>query len=90
MDAQVLAISTDFTPTLDHWKKELHADFPMLSDHNRKVSEQYGILIPQLGIANRVTFVVDTDGKIVSIQEGKEALDPTGAETACSRIKHKP
>jgi len=90
MDAQVLAISTDFTPTLDHWKKELHADFPMLSDHMRKVSEQYGILIPQLGIANRVTFVVDTDGKIVSIQEGKEALDPTGAETACSRIKHKP
>jgi peroxiredoxin Q/BCP len=90
MVAQVLAISTDFTPTLDHWKKELHADFPMLSDHNRKVSEQYGILIPQLGIANRVTFVVDTDGKIVSIQEGKEALDPTGAETACSRIKHKP
>jgi thioredoxin-dependent peroxiredoxin len=90
MDAQVLAISTDFTPTLDHWKKEIHADFPMLSDHMRKVSEQYGILIPQLGIANRVTFVVDTDGKIVSIQEGKEALDPTGAETACSRIKHKP
>jgi len=90
MDAQVLAISTDFTPTLDHWKKELHADFPMLSDHMRKVSEQYGILIPQLGIANRVTFVVDTEGKIVSIQEGKEALDPTGAETACSRIKHKP
>jgi peroxiredoxin len=90
MDVQVLAISTDFTPTLDHWKKELKADFPMLSDHSRKVSEQYGILIPQLGIANRVTFVVDTDGKIVSIQEGKEALDPTGAETACSRIKHKP
>ena len=90
MDAQVLAISTDFTPTLDHWKKELHADFPMLSDHMRKVSEQYGILIPQLGIANRATFVVDTDGKIVSIQEGKEALDPTGAETACSRIKKKP
>jgi hypothetical protein len=29
------------------------------------------------------------DGKIVEIQEGKEALDPTGAETACSRLKHK-
>jgi peroxiredoxin len=42
-----------------------------------------------MGIANRVTFVVDVDGKIVEIQEGKEALDPTGAETACSRLKHK-
>lgn len=89
MDAQVLAISTDFTPTLDHWKKELHAAYPILSDHMRKVSEEYGILIKELGIANRVTFVVDMDGKIVSIQEGKEALDPTGAETACSRIKKK-
>jgi len=89
MDAQVLAISTDFTPTLAHWKKEANFGFPMLSDHMRKVSEQYGVLIPQMGVANRVTFVVDTDGKIVDITEGKEALDPSGAETACSRIKHK-
>ena len=61
----------------------------MLSDHMRKVSEQYGVLIPQMGLANRATFVIDTDGKIVSIEEGREALDPTGAETACSRVKHK-
>ena len=65
MDVQVLAISTDFTPTLKHWKEnELKAEFPMLSDHMRKVSEQYGILIPQMGLANRATFVVDIDGKI--------------------------
>ena len=90
MDVQVLAISTDFTPTLKHWKEtELKAEFPMLSDHMRKVSEQYGILMPQMGIANRATFVVDIDGKIASIEEGSVALDPTGAETACSRLKHK-
>ncbi len=89
MDVQVLAISTDFGPTLAHWKKELNATFTMLSDHMRKVSEQYGVLIPQMGVANRVTFVVDTDGKIASIDEGSAALDPTGAETSCSRLKHK-
>ena len=89
MDVQVLAISTDFTATLGHWKKELNAEFPMLSDHMRKVSELYGVLIPAMGIANRTTFVVDTDGKIVNIDEGSAALDPTGAETACSRIKKK-
>jgi peroxiredoxin len=89
MDAQILAVSTDFTPTLAHWKKELNVAFPMLSDHMRKVSELYGVLIPQMGIANRVTFVIDTDGKIVNIDEGAAALDPTGAETACSRTKHK-
>ncbi len=89
MDAQVLAISTDFTPALAHWKKELNAAFPILSDHMRKVSEQYGVLIPTMGLANRATFVVDTDGKITSIEEGSSALDPAGAETACSRVAHK-
>jgi len=89
MDVRVLAISTDFTPTLAHWKKELNVSYTMLSDHMRKVSELYGILIPEMGIANRVTFVVDTDGKIANIDEGKAALDPTGAETTCSRLKHK-
>jgi peroxiredoxin len=89
MDVQVLAISTDFGPTLAHWKKELNVSYPMLSDHMRKVSELYGVLIPEMGIANRTTFIVDTDGKIVDIQEGKAALDPSGAETACSRLKHK-
>ena len=89
MDAQVLAISTDFTPTLAHWKKELNADYLMLSDHMRKVSEQYGVLITQVGMSARATFVVDTDGKIASIEEGGSALDPTGAETSCSRLVHK-
>jgi len=55
----------------------------------RKVAELYGVLIPQVGVANRATFVVDPEGKIVYIEEGSSAMDPTGAETACSRSKHK-
>jgi peroxiredoxin len=84
-----LAISTDFTPTLAHWKKELNVSYPVLSDHMRKVAESYGILITQLGVANRATFVVDKEGKIASIEEGSVAIDPTGADTACSRLAHK-
>ena len=61
----------------------------MLSDPMRKVSELYGVLIPQVGVANRTTFVVDPQGKIVYIEEGNTAIDPSGAETACSRSKHK-
>ena len=86
----MLAISTDFIATLSHWAKELPATFPLLSDHDRKLSETYGVLIPAMGIANRATFVIDTDGKIAEIQEGSAAIDPTGAETACSRLKKKP
>ena len=50
---------------------------------------KYGVLWPDRGYANRATFVVDKEGKIVHIEEGSGALDPTGAETACSRMAHK-
>jgi peroxiredoxin len=85
----VIAISTDFTPTLAHWKKELNAGYPILSDHMRKVSEQYGVLITQLGLSNRATFVIDKDGKIANIEEGNQAIDTAGADEACSRLAHK-
>lgn len=85
----MLAISTDFVATLSHWSKELGAEFPMVSDHDRKVSELYGVLNPAMGIANRTTFVVDMQGKIAMIQEGTDAVDPTKADEACSRLGHK-
>lgn len=85
----MLAISTDFVATLSHWSKELGAEFPLLSDHDRKVSEMYGVLNPTMGIANRTTFVIDMQGKIAMIQQGQEATDPTKADEACSRLNHK-
>jgi peroxiredoxin len=85
----VLAVSTDFMPTLVHWAKELNATYPLLSDHDGKVAELYGVLIPNMRLANRATFVIDPEGKIVEIVEGSAAIDPTGAETACSRVHKK-
>jgi peroxiredoxin len=59
----------------------------MLSDYKRVVMRQYGVLNEQSFLANRTTFVIDMDGKIISIEEGNSAIDPTGAVTACSRLK---
>ena len=85
---QVLAISTDNQPALNHWAEEhLKTTFPLLSDFMRKVSADYGILMPDRGIANRATFVVDADGKIQYIEEGSSAIDISGAAQACSRLK---
>jgi peroxiredoxin len=89
-DTQVLAISVDFIASLNHWSKELGADFPMLSDYKREVSKQYGVLGPSF-LANRTTFLIDMDGKIAYIEEGNSTIDPTGTVTACSRLKkHQP
>jgi peroxiredoxin (alkyl hydroperoxide reductase subunit C) len=90
MDVQVFGISTDSQFTLKHWSDEhLKLTYPLLSDHMRKVSESYGVLMPEAGMASRATFVIDVDGKIQEIEQGSSAIDPTGAMTACKRIRGK-
>lgn len=82
----MLLVSTDNGPTLKHWAAELGLSYPMLSDFaQRKASKDYGVLIAERGIASRATFVIGTDGRIKQIEEGRDAVDPTGALNACSR-----
>ena len=89
-ETKVFGISTDNTPSQKEFAQKVNASFPMLSDFaTRSVAKSYGILIESLGMANRATFVVDTEGRIAHIEEGRSALDPTGADTACSRLAHK-
>ena len=89
-ETQVIGISTDNLPTLRHWSEEhLKLTYPLASDFLRKVAASYGVLVPERGVANRTTFVVDREGIIQHIDEGTAALDPTGAETACRRITKK-
>lgn len=88
-DTQVFGISEDFTPSQKEFADKLKLSFPLLSDFTkRQVAQEYGVLIPKYGIANRATFVVDKEGKIQYVEEGSTAIDSTGAETACSRLHH--
>ncbi len=63
--------------------------FPLLSDFQRTVSKEYGILNEEHGFANRTTFVIRKDGIIRHIDKDKAALDPSGAQQACSLLEHK-
>ena len=89
-DTKVFGISTDNTPSQKEFAAKNNLAFPILSDFaKREVSEAYGILNKDAGVANRATFVVDKAGKITYIEEGNTAIDPTGATDACSRAAHK-
>lgn len=86
--AQIFGISTDNTPSLGEFAKKNSVSFPLISDFaNRKASTDYGVLMAERGIANRATFVIDTNGKISYVEEGQSAVDIEGAATACSRLK---
>ena len=90
VETQVFGISTDNVPSLNAFSEKLKLTFPLLSDFSkRQVAAAYGVLIPERGFANRATFVIDKEGRIQHIEEGSGALDPTGAETACSRLHHR-
>ncbi len=85
---EVFGISVDSVPANEVFAKQNGIKFPLLSDFKRNVSEEYGVLNADAGFANRTTFVVDKNGVIQFIQKGKEAIDPSGAGAACSRLEH--
>ena len=58
--------------------------FPLLSDIKRQVVRAYGIFDEERFIGSRATFVIDKNGVIRHIEQGAEAIDPTGAYQACS------
>ena len=90
VETRVFGISTDNVPSQKEFAAKLSLTFPLLSDFaKRQVAADYGVLMPSTGVANRATFVVDQEGKIQHIEEGSGAIDPTGAELACSRLSHK-
>lgn len=88
--AKVFAISTDNTPSLKAFAQQLSLPFPLLSDFvDRKVSKEYGVLLPKYGVANRVTFVIDKEGKISYIESGGDAIKILGTGDACDRLSHR-
>jgi peroxiredoxin len=68
--------------------EQIGVNFPLLSDFERKVSQDYGVLNPKYPVANRTTFVVDKNGIIQHIDKDRAAIDPTGAGQACSLLEH--
>jgi mycoredoxin-dependent peroxiredoxin len=78
---QVLAVSVDSAYTLKAWSDQQGYDFPLLSDFwpHGKVAQDYGVFNDKAGLANRGTFLVDTDGEIrfAEVNQPGEARDQT-------------
>jgi mycoredoxin-dependent peroxiredoxin len=84
----VLGISVDSVPTNHAFAKQIGVTFPLLSDFERTVSKEYGVLNSGHGFANRTTFVINKNGIIQHIDKESEALNPNGAMQSCSMMEH--
>lgn len=63
---QVFGISVDSPSAIKKFITDYHLNFPLLSDSNKKVSKEYGVLLDS-GVDKRVTFIVDKKGNIANI-----------------------
>jgi mycoredoxin-dependent peroxiredoxin len=76
--AQVIAISCDSRHAQKQWATQQGFTFPVLSDFwpHGAVARAYGVFNEQLGCANRATFVIDTNGKVVDTFESANLGTP--------------
>jgi peroxiredoxin Q/BCP len=82
----ILGISVDSTWSNKAFREQLGADFPILSDWKKEVSRKYGILDENSGFARRTTFVIDKNGVVQKIDQGSDALDPSGVVGMCQKL----
>ena len=78
MDAKVIGISIDSFFTLREFKKSENLNFTLLSDFNKEVSAEYGVLYEDYfgmkGVSKRASFVIDREG----IVRYREVLEDSG------------
>ena len=72
LDAVVVGVSVDSTDSHKEFCAKEGLSFKLLSDQEKKVVVQYGSLGDHMGvkIANRNTFLIDPQGKIVQVWTG--------------------
>ena len=80
-NTQVFGISMDSADTLKRFAESLKLTFPLLNDRGGRTAAAYGVKGALW--ANRATFVIGEDSKILAIFLGKDAVDPGPTLAAC-------
>ena len=95
-DSVVMGISIDSPAANKAFAEKIGVTFPLLSDMNRKVLKQYGILkmynptkdkdADEYEWAQRTTFVIDKEGVIQHVEEAESAINPNNAVAVCTKL----
>ena len=80
----MIAISTDDVETSKRFRDSLKAPYHFVADEQATLVKLYDVKVFLLSFAKRVTFVVGPGRKVLSVSEGSDAIDPSGAVAACS------
>lgn len=64
LGVEVVGVSTDSLATQCDFAEANAVSFPMIADSDKRIGRAFGVLWPILGLAKRVTFVIDEVGVI--------------------------
>jgi len=80
-DVAYFMASVDSPEKNKQFAEQEQANFPMLSDPDRKVATAYGVVTTPTGVAKRWTFYIGPDGKILFVDRGVKTAT-AGADLA--------
>jgi peroxiredoxin Q/BCP len=67
MGAEIVGVSLDSVQSHDKFARKYELLFPLISDKDKRISSAYGVL-RDIGLTtNRVTFIIDKNGKIAKV-----------------------
>src|SRR6266516_4392333 len=83
MKGRVIAVSGDDVETLKKWRAELKAPQTFVADPKLELMKLFDTKTPIISIASRRTFVIGKGRKVLEVQEGNDAIDPSKSVRAC-------
>ena len=67
MGAEIVGVSLDSIQSHDRFAKKYGLPFPLISDKDKRIATAYGVL-RDIGLStNRITFIIDKNGKVAKI-----------------------
>jgi peroxiredoxin Q/BCP len=78
----VIGISRDDSATSRRFREQLQLPFDLVSDSEGTIAKAYGVLWPVIGLARRVSFVLEKGGRVKSVYSSEWAPESHAAH-AC-------
>jgi peroxiredoxin Q/BCP len=64
---EVVGVSVDSLESHKQFAEKHNLNFPLVSDHEKRISRMYGALSDDGSQAERMTFIIDRQGRIASV-----------------------
>jgi peroxiredoxin Q/BCP len=84
----VIGVSSDRQDVADRFAESLDVTFPMRGDPQGEILKAYGVRIPVLGVARRVTYVIGKDTRVRHAHESQFDAESHVVE-ACAFVRRR-